>query len=384
MTIAEQTQKRSIGAASPDAPNANAQGERDHSAGPNGAQALPLSHPLARKVVEDYMAALHLDRLLDARPALGVYLPNLGSFEGSWDELMAALEAYARRKQSSRAGRKRSGNGNGHDGEPPRLTKTEFRALYAARQDSVRAPGCWTPVRRHEGVTTRTLNKLASRGLLARKQVNTGYYTARSGRRRSKYTHYAWLYRITARGARLLRPELPPPVLEPHRIRPLHDLDRPYIHNMLRDLSDVPGAVSVTARRCIRFCGNHVVYMQQWTPGDRPDADYPAALLLDDVVAYIRLHWPRAVIDRARLFPARVKRPPQPTAEDLQSSKGWTFRKPARPGMGPFLRHTWIGVVFRGADPAAAARPPGRGAAPRAPTGDAHRHLPGRVCPRPG
>lgn len=41
-----QTQKRDIGAGSPDVPNADAQSERDHSTEPNGAQALPFSHPL--------------------------------------------------------------------------------------------------------------------------------------------------------------------------------------------------------------------------------------------------------------------------------------------------------------------------------------------------
>lgn len=334
----QQTTK-AVGVDAPAAPGQaiTCQSRPNHITDGEPVQPLPMSHWLTQSTVTAYASRLGIRDDIEA--ALGVSECNLAAYTGTWSDMMAALETYAAQK------RREHQRINAAPLDKP-LTKAQARALHAVRQDSIRAPGYYTRPQRHARITVRTLNALEKLGLITARRHGAGRFSARSGRKRSEYNRYEMQYRIADRGARLLQPELPPLVIGPRHVRELDKSERETMHTLLRQPSGTSSdAYCESSRRIVNIHQNHVTFMQMWSVDDRGLAPHSAGLLLANVIAYIRLHLPAAVIDRARIFPARPTRPEQPTAANLANLWQWQVRA-AGLGDSRFRAHTWIRIVF--------------------------------------
>ena len=179
------------------------------------------------------------------------------------------------------------------------LTAAEYRALYAARQDSIRAPGCWT-LPQGNGVTTQSLNRLVKRGLLERKieSENTGRL---SGRRNRTTT---WTYfRVTDRACELLKPELPPvPVRGPHYAQRLSDAAVDAISDHFLPPTYLKSSVIYPEiERWVFTSDTAVTFYHAWYP----DEDLSTEAFAANLLAYIRLTMPRAVITGVQIYGER-------------------------------------------------------------------------------
>lgn len=177
------------------------------------------------------------------------------------------------------------------------LTPTESRALKAVCQRQYTVPGAWDSYF-GRGVTTRTLNRLAARGLISRRRTLAGRHAAWHGRRRSVRTAYRDLYRVTEAGAALFRPALPPVVVEPHLVLPLTDAARANVRELFGVVQGWPSIVYPRAsQRLTLFDGDRVTAVVTW-----PDqTGYGPHLLLWHLLAAMRLYMPRCVIEAARV-----------------------------------------------------------------------------------